>query len=263
MMIKAVTSKQFALACAGNPGNAGILPALRKLRSFEAAGRMPALPGLIVVIAVSLSIHVQAVSNQRPDSRAVLMNPKHELWSRRSPDVFKVRMETSRGNIVIEVHRDWAPLGADRFHNLVRSGFFDDSRFFRVRPGFIAQFGIPGDPAIASAWKDQAMRDDPVKESNTRGSIAYAMTGPNTRTTQLYINLSDNSRLDRDGFAPIGRVVEGMDVADRIYSGYGEDAGGGMRGGKQGMIFEGGNPYLDRQFPDLDKLIRVTVLRER
>ena len=107
------------------------------------------------------------------------------------------------------------------------------------------------------------MRDDPVRQSNTRGSIAYAMTGPNTRTTQLYINLSDNSRLDRDGFAPIGRVVQGMDVADRIYSGYGEDAGGGMRGGKQGMIFEGGNAYLDRQFPDLDKLIRVTVLRER
>jgi cyclophilin family peptidyl-prolyl cis-trans isomerase len=235
IMIMAVTSKQFALACAG----------------------------LFVAFAVSLCTYVQAVSNQSPDLRAVLMNPKHELWSRRSPDVFKVRMETSKGTIVIEVRRDWAPRGADRFHNLARAGFFDNSRFFRVRPGFIAQFGIAGDPAIASAWKDQAMPDDPVRQSNTRGSIAYAMTGPNTRTTQLYINLSDNSRLDRDGFAPIGRVVQGMDVADRIYSGYGEDAGGGMRGGKQGMIFEGGNAYLDRQFPDLDKLIRVTVLRER
>ena len=233
MMIASVTSKQFALAYAG----------------------------LIVVIAVGPCGHVQAVSNQRPDSRAVLMNPKHRQWSQRSPDVFKVRIETSKGSIVIEGHRAWAPRGVDRFYNLVRAGFFDDSRFFRVRPGFIAQFGIPGEPAVASAWKDQAMPDDPVRETNTRGSIGYAMTGPNTRTTQLYINLSDNSRLDKDGFAPIGRVIEGMDVVDRIYSGYGEDAGGGMRGGKQGKIFEGGNAYLDREFPALDKLIRVTLLR--
>ena len=223
---------------------------------------MPALPGLIIVIAVSFCAQVQAV-NQTSDSRAVLMNPKHKQWSHRSPDVFRVRMETSKGSIVIEAHRNWAPRGVDRFYNLVRAGFFDNSRFFRVRPGFIAQFGIPGDPAVASAWREQAIPDDPVRETNTRGSIGYAMTGPNTRTTQLYINLSDNSRLDKDGFAPIGRVVEGMDVADRIYSGYGEDAGGGMRGGKQGKMFEGGNAYLDREFPALDKLIRATVHKER
>ncbi len=188
------------------------------------------------------------------------MNPKHKLWSQRAPDVFKVRMETSKGSFVIETHRDWAPRGVDRFYNLVRAGFFDNSRFFRVRPGFIAQFGIPGDPAIAAAWKEQTIADDPVRESNTRGSIAYAMTGPDTRTTQLYINLSDNSRLDKDGFAPIGKVVVGMDVADQLYAGYGEDAGGGMRGGKQGKIFEGGNAYLDREFPSLDKLIRATIV---
>jgi cyclophilin family peptidyl-prolyl cis-trans isomerase len=227
-MIKAATSKQSAVAFA--------------------------------VIIFSLSYQVQNASRQTPDARAVLINPKHEVWNRRSPDVFKVRLETSKGVLVIEAHRDWAPRGVDRFYNLASAGFFDNSRFFRVRPGAFVQFGIPGDPAIAAAWREQPMADDPVRESNTRGSIAYAMTGPDARTTQLYINLTDNSRMDKDGFAPIGRVVEGMDVADQLYSGYGEDAGGGMRGGKQGKIFEGGAAYLDREFPRLDKLIRATLV---
>lgn len=227
-MIKAVTSKQSAVV----------------------------LAGLILVITVCLRAHVQAVTTQTPGLRAVLMNPKHKLWSQRSPDVFKVRIETSNGSLVVEIHRVWAPHGCDRFYNLVSAGFFDNSRFFRVRPGFIAQFGIAGEPAVAATWKEQTIPDDPVRESNTRGSIAYAMTGPNTRTTQLYINLSDNSRLDKDG-----RVVEGMDVADQLYSGYAEDAGGGMRGGKQGKIFEGGNAYLDREFPNLDKLIGATLVK--
>lgn len=232
-MIKAVTSKQSAVAFAG----------------------------LILIITVSFRNDVQAVSSQTPALRAALMNPNHKHWTQRAPGVFKVRIETSKGSLVIETHRDWAPRGADRFFNLVRAGFFDSSRFFRVRPGFIAQFGIPGDPSVAAVWKEQAVPDDPVRKSNTRGTIAYAMTGPDTRTTQLYINLSDNSRLDKDGFAPIGRIVEGMDVADQIYSGYGEDAGGGMRGGKQGEIFQGGNAYLDREFPRLDKLIRATLVK--
>ena len=189
------------------------------------------------------------------------MNPKHKLWSQQSPDLFKVRFETSKGSFVIEAHREWAPRGADRVYNLVRAGFFDDSRLFRVRAGYIAQFGIPGAPGIAATWKDQAIPDDPVRQSNTRGFIGYAMTGPNTRTTQVYINLSDNSRLDRDGFAPFGKVVEGMEIVDRIYAGYGEDAGGGMRGGKQGKIFEGGNGYLDREFPNLDHLVRATIVK--
>ncbi|MEK6409555.1 MAG: peptidylprolyl isomerase [Acidobacteriota bacterium] len=117
------------------------------------------------------------------------MNPKHKLWSQRAPDVFKVRLETSKGSFVIEAHREWAPRGVDRFYNLARAGFFDDSRFFRVRAGFIAQFGVPGDPAIAKAWKDETIPDDPARQSNTRGSIAYAMTGPNTRTTQLHFTV--------------------------------------------------------------------------
>lgn len=189
------------------------------------------------------------------------MNPGHKQWSEHSPDRFSVKLETSKGNFVIEVHRDWAPRGADRFYHLVRLGFFDDSRFFRVRAGFIAQFGIAGNPTIAAVWKDQAMADDPVRQSNTRGSIAYAMTGPNSRTTQLYINLSDNSRLDGDGFAPFGRVVEGMDNVDKLYAAYGEEAGGGMRGGKQGKIFADGNRHLDHDFPALDKLVRASIVK--
>jgi len=198
---------------------------------------------------------------QTIENKKVLLNPKHNVWSERAPDVFKVRFETTKGLFIIQLHRDWAPRGVDRFYNLVRTGFFDDSRFFRVRPGFIAQFGIPGDPKIAAVWRERTLPDDPVRQSNNRGTIAYAMTGPNTRTTQLYINISENSRLDADGFSPIGRVVEGMDIVDQLYSGYGEDAGGGMRGGKQGKIFEGGNTYLDREFPKLDKLVRARVVK--
>jgi cyclophilin family peptidyl-prolyl cis-trans isomerase len=188
------------------------------------------------------------------------MNPRHKLWSRRAPGVFRVKIETSKGSFVIEARRAWAPIGCDRFFNLVRTGFFDDSRFFRVRAGSFTQFGIPGDPVIAAVSRDQQIPDDPVRQSNTRGTIAYAMTGPGTRTTQLYINLSENSHLDKEGFSPIGKVVEGLEVADRIYSAYGEDAGGGMRGGKQGRIFAGGNAYLDRAFQNLDKLIRATIV---
>jgi cyclophilin family peptidyl-prolyl cis-trans isomerase len=176
-----------------------------------------------------------------------------------APDTFRVRLDTSKGPIVIEVHRDWAPLGADRFRELVDARYFDDSRFFRVVPGFIAQFGIPGDPAITQVWKDRRMPDDSARASNVRGMIAYAMTGPNTRTTQLFVSLVDNSRLDAQGFAPIGRVVSGMDVVDRIYGGYGESAGGGMRAGKQARMMEEGNAHLDRDYPRLDRLIRAVV----
>ena len=198
-----------------------------------------------------------------PDARAALLNPRHELWSRTAPDIFRVRFETGKGDFVVETHRDWAPHGVDRFYNLVRAGFFDDSRFFRVRAGFIAQFGIPGDPAVAAVWQNQTIPDDPVRQSNTRGFVSYAMTGPDARTTQLFINLGDNSRLDGEGFAPIGKVIEGMQVVDRLYAGYGEEAGGGMRGGKQEKIFAGGNAYLDREFPMLDKLVRAGMVAKR
>ena len=185
----------------------------------------------------------------------------------RAPEVFHVRFETSQGPFVVEVHRDWAPQGADRFDALVAAGYFDDSRFFRVVPGFIAQFGVAGDPKVTAAWKDRTIPDDPVRQSNiqsnTRGTIAYAMTGPNTRATQLYINLADNSRLDAQGFAPIGRVTSGMEVVDRLYGGYGEGSGGGMRGGKQGEMLKGGNAWLDAHFPKLDHLLRARIIEEK
>jgi cyclophilin family peptidyl-prolyl cis-trans isomerase len=174
--------------------------------------------------------------------------------------VFRVRIETTAGNFVIETHRDWAANGVDRFRQLVLAGFFNDSRFFRVVTGFVAQFGIAGTPKIAQAWRDRTFADDPVIKSNQRGFLSYAMTGPNTRTTQLFINLADNSRLDSQGFAPIGQVIEGMEVVDKLYSGYGEASGGGMRGGKQAKLFEEGNAWLDREFPKLDKLIRAVAI---
>ena len=222
--------------------------------------RLSRLPGVLFFVSACLASGIQGPPAPTPEARAALENPPGKFWSTAAPEVFRVRFETTRGFFTIEVHRSWAPHGANRFYNLTRAKFFDDSRFFRVRAGYIAQFGIPGDPDLAGIWQNQTIPDDPVQQSNTRGSIAFAMTGPGTRTTQLYINLADNSKLDAQGFAPIGKVIDGMGTVDQLYSGYGEDAGGGMRGGKQGKIFAGGNAYLDQSFPKLDKLIRARVL---
>jgi homoserine O-acetyltransferase len=193
------------------------------------------------------------------EARSLLLDPEQSYWSAPAPARYDVTIETTQGVFVIAVDRALAPRGADRFYRLVRAGYFDDSRFFRVVPGFIAQFGIPGDPAITRVWKDRAMPDDSVRASNVRGTIAYAMTGPNTRTTQLFISLVDNSRLDAQGFAPLGRVVSGMAAVDRLYGGYGESAGGGMRAGKQDRMLTEGNRHLDQDFPKLDRLVRARV----
>ena len=189
-----------------------------------------------------------------------LLDPATVTRGERAPDLFRARFETNEGVFIVEVHRDWAPRGADRFHTLARNGFFDGQRFFRVRAGFIAQFGLHGDPRVIAAWKPVVIADDSVRTSNVRGTLAYAMTGPNTRSTQIYINLADNRRLDAQGFSPFGRVVTGMDVVDRLYSRYDESAGGGMRGGKQGPIEQEGNAYLRRAFPELDYIVRVVIL---
>jgi len=178
----------------------------------------------------------------------------------RAPEQFRVGIDTGKGSFVLEMRRSWAPIGVDRFYDLVRAGYYDDSRFSRVVPGFIVQFGIAGDPHVTAAWKDRTIKDDPVREPNVRGTMAFAMTGPDTRTTQLYINLADHPRLDAQGFTPIGRVVEGMDVVDSLYSGYGETSGGGLRGGKQGPVIAGGNEFLDRNYPKLDHLIRARII---
>ncbi|HEY7285499.1 MAG TPA: peptidylprolyl isomerase [Vicinamibacterales bacterium] len=177
------------------------------------------------------------------------------------PAVYSVRLETSKGNIDIEVHRDWAPIGADRFRELVAGGYFDDNRFFRVVEGRWAQFGINGTPAVASTWRSRTIPDDPRRQSNVRGTVAFAFAVPNGRTTQIYIALSDLSATqDAQGFAPFGRVVRGMDVADRLNAEYGENSGSGIRAGHQQPLFDGGNAYLDREFPRLDRIIRARVI---
>src|SRR5436190_16453767 len=176
-----------------------------------------------------------------------------------APATFRARFETSAGDFVVEVHRDWAPNGADRFYSLVKSGYYDDARFFRVITGFMAQFGIHGDPHVAAVWRDARIPDDPVRQHNSRGAVSFATAGPGTRTTQLFINYADNSRLDGMGFSPFGRVVLGMDVVDRLYPGYGEGAPGG-RGPNQGRIQAEGNAYLTREFPKLDRIKRTTIV---
>ena len=195
-----------------------------------------------------------------PDTRSILLDPTHPAWSEPAPDTFLARFETTPGTFVIEVVRAWAPLGADRFYNLIRHGYYDDARFHRVVPGFITQWGVAGDPEVTAVWYDRGMPDDPVVASNGRGQVAFAFTEPGTRSTQVFISMVDNSRLDAQGFAPFGRVVEGMEeVVDSIYSGYGEESGGGVRAGNQGRLVAEGNAYLDADFPELDRLIRATI----
>lgn len=172
---------------------------------------------------------------------------------RQTPDSFRVAFETSRGRFVVAVHRDWAPEGAGRFYELATTGFFDDVRFFRVVPGFVAQFGLNDKPKRNEEWLEKRIPDDPVKQSNLRGTISFASEGPNTRAHQVFINLVDNARLDGLGFAPFGRVVEGMDVVDSLYSGYGEAP-------DQLLIQVQGNKYLNRMFPKLDYVKTAKVV---
>ena len=174
-----------------------------------------------------------------------------------APAQFKVRFETSKGPIVVELHRDWSPNGVDRIYQLVNEGYYDNVRFFRVVPGFVVQFGMHGDPATNSKWVAQPLIDDPVKQSNKRGTVTFAKTGmPNSRTTQLFINLADNAMLDPQGFAPIGEIVEGMSVIERFYSGYADQPTG-----RQGEIAAEGNAFLNRTFPKLDFVKTAKVVR--
>jgi len=178
----------------------------------------------------------------------------------RAPDVFKAKFTTTKGDFVIEVHRDWSPNGADRFYNLVGLGFYDDTRFFRAVDGFMVQFGISGDPAVNRSWANQGIADDPVKQSNKRGFVTFAQRPtPKSRTTQVFVNYGDNSRLD-NSFAPFGQVVRGMEVVDSLYKGYGEGAPMGS-GPDQGQIQAQGNAYLDAKFPKLDAIKHAEVIR--
>lgn len=181
------------------------------------------------------------------------MNPAS--LTAQAPDLFKVNFATTKGDFVVEVHRAWAPHGADRFYNLVKAGFFTDAAFFRYVPGFIVQFGIPADPRVARVWYSARIPDDPVKQGNTTGTVVFATAGPNTRTTQLFVNLNDNAGLDRQGFAAFGKVVQGMNVVQKMYSGYAEKP-------EQGRIQNEGKAYLEKNFPKLDSVKSATVISE-
>ena len=208
-----------------------------RVRSFLATAMMLAATTAIAQDVAKAKLRTPAALNEK------------------APDVYKVKFDASAGVVVIEVHRDWAPLGADRFYNLVKNGFYDDVRFFRVLEGFMAQFGMNGDPAVQGVWSTANFKDDPVKESNKRGYVTFAKAAaPNSRSTQLFINFADNAPLDAQGFAPIGKVVTGMDVVDKLYSGYGRD-----NVPNQGEIVAKGNAYLKAEYPKLDYIKKATI----
>lgn len=194
-------------------------------------------------------------------NRDLLLDSTHAAWREQAPEGYVARFATTEGAFEITVHRAWAPRGADRFYQLVKNGFYDGVHINRVVAGYIAQFGLNPDPEIIAVWKDNGIADDPVQASNIAGNIGFAMTGPNTRSTQVYINLGDNSRLDADGFAPFGTVSAGMDVVEKLYALYGEEAGGGMRGGRQGPIENEGSAWLRQHYPLLDYIIRAKIVR--
>jgi peptidyl-prolyl cis-trans isomerase A (cyclophilin A) len=207
---------------------------------------------------------VSAVTtNQTPDNKETssvtpgFADPAQ--LTEKAPETFKAQFNTTKGTFTVEVTRSLSPIGADRFYNLVRSGYFTDIACFRVIPGFMCQFGIHGDPGVSAKWREANITDDPVKGSNTRGTITFATAGPNTRTTQLFINFADNANLDGMGFSPFGRVTEGMDVVDKINSEYGEGAPGG-RGPDQNRIQMEGNAYLKKDFPNLDYIKSAAIV---
>lgn len=219
---------------------------------------------LLLLIGIGVSLVAAAVLAPVPGGqqrqRSLLMDPSDRVFSERAPERSIVRLDTSRGAIDIEVIRSWAPRGADRFVALARHGYYDDARFFRVRPRRWVQFGINGDPAVAQAWRTQTFPDDPFVQSNTRGTVAFAFAVANGRTTQVFINTGDNSAThDKEPFTPFGRVVAGMEHVDAVNAEHGEGPGG-MRAGKQDPFFAGGNEWLLRHYPRLDYIRTAVVL---
>ena len=207
---------------------------------------------LLIALVSALAVATLAV----PASAQNLSNPA--ALREQAPPVYKAKFDTTKGVFVIEVQRDWAPNGADRFYNLVKSGFYDNVRFFRVISGFMVQFGIHGDPKVSAPWREAQLKDDPVKQSNKRGYITYAMAGPNPRTSQVFINFGDNASLDSQGFSPFGRVVTGMEVVDKLNAEYGEGAPRG-RGPDQSRMQMEGNAYLTKDFGRLDYVKKATI----
>jgi cyclophilin family peptidyl-prolyl cis-trans isomerase len=208
-------------------------------------------PSIALAAAFALAVPATAVLAQGNLATPAALNEQ-------APATYKAKFDTSKGVFIVDVRRDWAPNGADRFFNLVKNGFYDNVRFFRVITGFMVQFGINGDPKISSVWREARIRDDAVKQSNKRGYITFATAGPNTRTTQVFINFGDNAGLDGQGFAPFGQVATGMDVVDKINPEYGEGAPRG-RGPDQGRTQMEGNAYLTKDFPKMDFVKKATI----
>ena len=235
---------------------------IRYIRTVVAAG---AFAGGITqpALAQAASRSSQAAPLTAAQRQAMLRAPSDAFWSTRAPDTVTADIQTSRGTITVELPRDWAPHGVDRFYNLGRAGYFDDSRFYRVVYAFVAQFGIAGDPAIARLWSQQKLRPDPARTPNARGTIAYAQTKPTDRTTNLFINLADNKSLDSLGFVPIGRVVQGMEVADSLYSRYGEMTMADPPFGDGKRLYRESNKYMDTEYPKLDRILKVTIRQAR
>lgn len=232
-------------------------------KDAKAAIEKPAVPGAKAAgtAVPSGAKAADAAMAQMPleELHPVLLTPA-EAKMPAVPDVFQVEFETTKGNFTVEVRKDWAPQGAERFYSLVHHGFFTDVAFFRAIDGFMVQFGISGSPPVAKAWRDAVFPDDPVKQSNKRGRISFATSGPDSRTTQMFINYTDNFRLDGMGFAPFAVVVKGMDVIDSLYKGYGEGAPSG-KGPSQARIQAEGNAYLRKAFPELD-YVKTAKIRQ-
>ena len=214
------------------------------------------MPAFFLALGVAAAIVASHSGEEAPSSKA-----ETSAFTTTAPAAFKVRLETTKGDVLIEIERAWAPLGVDRFFALVKEGYYDNMRITRVNRPKWAQFGINGDPKVAKLWRDRTIPDEPRVLSNERGTIAFAFAVPNGRTTQVFINLRDNREThDKEPFVPFGRVVSGMDVVDKWYAEYGENAGSGIRSGRQGPIFEGGNAYLDREYPKLDSIKRAVII---
>ena len=215
---------------------------------------------LALVGLIALTVGTSLAQKPAQSDRALLLQPDSAEMNQPAPETARVRLETTKGVIRIELHRSWSPHGVDRFYNLVKHGYYNNSALFRIIAGKWAQFGISGDPEIAQAWRARTIADDPRVESNVRGAVAFAFKDPNGRTTQVFINLRDNSAAhDKEPFVPIGKVIEGMDVADALYSDYGEQSGGGIRAGHQDPLFKEGNDYLKRNFPKLDYIVKARI----
>jgi peptidyl-prolyl cis-trans isomerase A (cyclophilin A) len=214
------------------------------------------------VSSLFLVLAVAACNNKTTQQAPgpALLTPSPTELAAAAPDSFKVQFVTSKGSFTAQFFRAWAPLGVDRFHYLAKNNYYDGIVFFRVLPNFVVQFGIHGDPKVSEAWRSRSILDDKVLQSNQQGFITYAMGGPNTRTTQIFINKRDNSRLDAMGFAPIGKIIDGMHVVEQIYAGYGEGGRGGG-GPDQEAIRLQGNAYLNRMFPMLDSIVTARIVK--